>query len=133
MQGKFIVLAALLAFMAGTAWAQSGEVERLLSADGNHDGVVSRDEARALRVAAFARLDADANGRVSAAERAGAAEGRGGRMLERADANGDGAITRDEFMSRPMRAFDRFDANDNDALEASEIEAMRTAAQRFGG
>ncbi|MBC7769029.1 MAG: hypothetical protein H7124_09600 [Phycisphaerales bacterium] len=134
MKNAVLALAAVLAWPASDVWAQAGGagVQALTAADVNGDGTVSRAEARALRGAVFGRWDADSDGAISTEERAAAPE-RQGRQLERADADSDGRISRAEFINQPMRMFDRFDANDNDALEASEIEAMGNAAQRFGG
>jgi hypothetical protein len=40
--------------------------------------------------------------------------------FERADANNDGNITRDEFLARPNEMFAQLDANSNGVIEASE-------------
>jgi hypothetical protein len=53
--------------------------------------------------------------------------------LTRADTNHDGAISREEFLSRPQRLFDRFDANHDDVLDATEIATARAAMVRMSG
>jgi Ca2+-binding EF-hand superfamily protein len=92
--------------------------------------VLTRAEFDAGRDAAFARLDADNNEQLSREElrawRGGRGEhGRGHRgggmhMLTRADANSDGAITREEFLARPIEHFERLDANDDGVISADE-------------
>ncbi|MDZ4691516.1 EF-hand domain-containing protein [Terricaulis sp.] len=132
---SILALVAVLAWPAGaSAQVGAGGVEALALADTNGDGAISRDEIGALRAAAFRRFDADGDGFISAGERQSAAQGQrdGVERLERADADHDGRISRTEFTRQPMPGFDRFDANDNDVLEASEIEALRNAARRYG-
>ena len=55
-------------------------------------------------------------------EHRGGRHGRGGGMhqLTRADANNDGNITRDEFLTRPLAHFGRLDANSDGVIQASE-------------
>ncbi len=62
--------------------------------------------------------------------------GRGGRrgqmgrtMLANADANGDGAIDRAEFIAAASTRFDRLDADGNDAVSAAERQAQRAAVR----
>lgn len=43
---------------------------------------------------------------------------RGG--MERADANNDGNITREEFLARPIEQFERLDANKDGVIDAGE-------------
>jgi EF hand len=136
-----ILAAALLTIAAlalAPAFAQgaSGMLERLMAADANRDGAITRAEMRAAREQGFRRMDADNDGFVTAAEReqmAAAAKGKG--RGEKggaggADANGDGKVSRDEFLNSPMRGFDRLDANNNDVIEASEIETARSFMAR---
>lgn len=48
----------------------------------------------------------------------------GGRILERADANGDGTISREEFRAQSLKRFDRLDANHDGSVTKDEIDAM---------
>ena len=45
------------------------------------------------------------------------------------DANGDGKISKDEFVGAPTLLFDQFDADRNDVLDAKELEAARNGAK----
>ncbi|RZJ90943.1 MAG: hypothetical protein EON88_17975 [Brevundimonas sp.] len=67
----------------------------------------------------FARLDADQDGVVTAAELE-ASDGRGGRMLARADADGDGRITRAEARASTADRFRRMDANADGVIGEDE-------------
>ncbi|MEZ5957202.1 MAG: hypothetical protein R3C27_08345 [Hyphomonadaceae bacterium] len=140
---KILLVAAGAAALAtagfGLAYAQSGPAsggarQGIFQADANSDGVLTRAEFDAGRTAQFARLDADNNGELTReemrAERGARGEHRGRRGhrggpggpggFEGADANGDGDITRDEFLARPIAMFERLDANHNGVIEASE-------------
>jgi EF hand len=128
------VAAAVLAATAAGALAQGpggSPVERLMAADANRDGAITKAEARAAREAAFGRLDANGDGfigadeRVARGEKAGKRGGGGG-----GDSNGDGKVSRAEFMAAPYRGFDRFDANRNETLEATELAAARELFQQ---
>ncbi|HEV8332455.1 MAG TPA: hypothetical protein VGQ22_13605 [Steroidobacteraceae bacterium] len=66
------------------------------------------------------------------------AQSRDGAMLDGADADHDGKVTKQEFLdSRAEQAaklFDRFDTNHDGALDAQEQEAARSAVkERFRG
>lgn len=124
------------------AGANDGGRPGLFEADANNDNVLTRAEFDAGRATHFARLDADSNGQVTREEmRAGRGErghhrrGRGHRGehgLERADANNDGNITREEFLTRPTEMFNRLDANHDGVIQASE-RAQRPERQAHDG
>jgi Ca2+-binding EF-hand superfamily protein len=94
---KFTMLsgAALLA-VAGVALAQNGPGERP-----DRDAEITRQQVVDRADQAFARLDADRDGRVTPEEARAMGERRRaemmGRMFDRLDADHDGNITRDEF------------------------------------
>jgi hypothetical protein len=78
-------------------------------------------------------MDANGDGFLTEADRqARAGEKAGGpRMRGARDADGDGRVSRAEFLGGEAPWFDRFDANGNDVLEPAEIEALRTTAGRL--
>ncbi len=104
--------------------------EFLKSIDTNEDGSISRDEAMARQAQMFERADADADGLVTLDEmsafREAEREERRRRRREAGfselDANGDGAVSADEFADRAAPLFDRLDANGDDIISAEEIE-----------
>jgi hypothetical protein len=106
------------------------------------DGVLTREEALARADRRFDALDTDHDGKITAAERAaqperprGTADGQtpmpgrghhgGGRMLERADTDKDGMVTRKEFRAVAGRMFDRQDANHDGRVDAAERKQWR--------
>ncbi len=108
--------------------------DRLKAADTNHDGLISREEAKALpRIAEhFDAIDANKDGQVSTEElrafhqsRRGAARGE---MWKSLDANGDGRLSRDEVANHPRLAndFDAIDANKDGFLSPEELQAARS-------
>ncbi|MEP9400706.1 EF-hand domain-containing protein [Sphingomonas silueang] len=123
------------------------------------DDVLTRAEALARADRRFDRIDADHDGRITAAElaaipaRRGMApqngadaqarspgEGRGGRgmgarMLKRADTNNDGVVTREEYRAQAAAAFDRQDANKDGKVDATERQQWREqrGGRRGGG
>jgi len=130
---------ALAVGVAGVALAQNDGAgahgprggHGFFQADANSDGTVTRQEFDASRAAEFTRLDADHNGELSRDEmRSGMRRGwghRGGRggeggmhRLASLDTNNDGNITRDEFLARPIAAFDRMDSNHDGVISAAE-------------
>jgi len=89
-------------------------------ADTNHDGMISRDEWNA--------------GAAKLAERRDHGRPMMRHMAMMADADGDRAITRDEFQKRALEHFDRVDANHDGTISAAEREqahaAMREHSER---
>jgi hypothetical protein len=133
-----VAIAAILMFAScGPALAQSRDGGVMEQADANKDGKVTRQEYTDARAAQFARMDRNGDGVVDDAdsrERADqSAVGKrvAGAMRGRIDANGDGKISKDEFVSAPTMLFDRFDADKNGELDAKELEAARGAAERL--
>jgi Ca2+-binding EF-hand superfamily protein len=79
--------------------------DRLKAADTNGDGMISREEAKALpRLAKhFDQLDADRNGQVTREEMRAAHQKRHNARFDRLDTNKDGVISRDEFNAMHQR------------------------------
>jgi hypothetical protein len=124
---RLIVTMLALGVTAGVAWAQ----DHPLAADVNRDGAITRAEAAGARAAMFERIDTNGDGYISPVERAAAiAAAQRRRGFQRVDADNDGRISRAEFTRQPLRLFDHFDADNNGVLSGSEIDAMRSAAQR---
>jgi Ca2+-binding EF-hand superfamily protein len=65
------------------------------------------------------------------------AQARDGALLESADADHDGKITKQEFLDsraeQGAKLFDRFDANHDGVLDAAEQAGARNAAERLRG
>ncbi len=78
--------------LAGTAYAQQ-------DTRGKGNGVTTRAEAQSHAAARFARMDANKDGKLDAADR----EARRNLMFDRIDADKDGQISRAEFSARPHR------------------------------
>ncbi|MFD1612880.1 EF-hand domain-containing protein [Sphingomonas tabacisoli] len=97
-------------------------------ADTNHDGMISREEwnAGAARLAEMRGHDGAMGG-----------PGMQGRPMMRhmammADADGDHAITREEFQKRALEHFDRVDTNHDGKISAEEREQAHAAMrERF--
>ncbi len=143
MRPLFLV-ASLIAFAApGAVMAQQPVPQPRPMAD----GTLTRAEALARADQRFDAIDTDRDGRISAAERAAlpqrgprpAADGAappppppggprgfgGGRMLERADANRDGFVSREEFRAQAAAQFDRQDLNKDGQVDAAERQQLR--------
>ena len=137
---------AFLLALSATPIAAAQEV-RFAAADADHDGLLSRVEVgRALpRLAArFDEIDRNADGNLSPDElrawrrastvRNRAGEGGFAEHFRRADADGDGALTRGEAetaLPRLAAKFDRIDADRDGRLTSEELrryfDARRTA------
>lgn len=124
---------------------------RLEELDQNSDGNISREEIAAHETSRFAEIDTNGDGQLTAEELSAHADARREemraerealmarfeemrqrgegerreRMFAELDANGDGAISADEFTSRPREMFDRLDANGDGVVDETERQAMR--------
>ena len=103
-------------------------MERLKAADTNGDGMLSQQEAAALpRIAAhFNEIDADKNGQVTFDELRAYMQAKRGGFAKKAfatlDANGDGKVSRDEFLAQAGARFDRMDANKDGFVTPDEMK-----------
>lgn len=130
-----VATAAVLLCSSCWALAQGREGSPLEQADADHDGKVTKQEFMDARAAQFARMDRNGDGFIDEADsRAGAGE-RGQRaaaaLRGRIDSDGDGKITKEEFVNAPTMLFDRLDANKDGVLDAQELQAARDAGQRM--
>jgi hypothetical protein len=132
-----ITLAAALLLASGLALAQGRDGAGLERADADHDGKVTRQEYINARAEQFARLDRNRDGVIDDADssQGSNATDRGQRkaiaVRGHIDANGDGKVTKEEFVNAPTVLFDKFDADKNGELDAKELETARGAADRF--
>ncbi len=71
------------------------------------------------------------NAASALAEEGGKPKRDGGKMLEKIfadqDANGDGAVSKDEFVSHATKRFDAMDADKNGSVTKEEIKAHHDA------
>lgn len=133
-----ILFAALVlsALASGAAHAQANDPYKLMmSADADNDGKVSRDELVASRDSMFARLDRNSDGVLNTADQrksrprlAQAETTRMDQLKADFDANGDGAIAKDEFVAGPTPLFDAADANGDNFVDEGEVKAAKAAA-----
>ena len=123
--------------LAGSAVAAPQGHDLFAKADANNDGTITKAEFLADADARFARLDANKDGKIAKDERPGGGEGRGGRMMGRADTDGDGAISLAEQRAQATKRFDRLDANADGKIDKAEAdsarERMRGMMERRGG
>lgn len=95
--------------------------------DANHDGVVTADEFIAAAKAMYAKLDVRHDGKVTAADIAASPRAQrralrvANRLVRRIDANGDGLVTRDEFIAAAKQRFARLDRNGDGFIDAAEL------------
>ena len=130
MKPMTIVAALAAAGLSTAVYAQRGP-------DPWGDATVTRAEEQAKAEERFAALDTDKDGVLSAAEQKAAQGERGrggpGGGLRRADANGDGKITRDEFVAAQLERFDRQDSDKDGMLTKAERDAARARFQQRDG
>ena len=122
--GLLLTLLLCLPAVAQQPVGRSGALGLLERYDGNGDGVVDMAELRAERAARFDRLDPSREGRVGKADfllavaRSPAADqvARLDQLFDRMDADGDGVLTRGEYLAYAERWFDRMDRNGDGQL-----------------
>ncbi len=108
-----------------------------LDTDGN--GEVSKAEMDAHRAARFTKADTDNDGKLSLEEVQASAQerakDRASQMLERHDANKDGFLTEDELPKprREGRFFDRMDADGNGAISEQEFAEAQERMKEHRG
>ncbi len=128
-----IASAALLAVAAPEGREGHGAgMERLKQADTNGDGMISRDEAKALpRIAKhFNEIDANGDGFITAEEmhafHAKRMEKRSAQHWKKLDTNGDGRISLDEAKANAPRLAEHFtaiDANGDGFISPEELKS----------
>jgi hypothetical protein len=144
-----LISAALVLAAAGAAFAQGpgGMGGRLMAADANKDGVITKAEFDANRTVRFAETDKNKDGFLSKDEMAvmmgdrpggpppGAPSGNPppnfGMARGDMDANKDGKISKAEFLAND-RMFVRLDANKDGKVDKTELDAMRARVDGRG-
>ncbi|MBY8826521.1 EF-hand domain-containing protein [Hephaestia mangrovi] len=140
MKTLYLTIAGALLLPASAAQARFGQRDPMAAfddADTNHDGVVSRAEFRAARVARFDRMDRNHDGAISRDDFGRLLKFRPqagqllDQMLAEADTNHDGRVTRGELSQAPMPLFDRADTNHDGVVDANELAAARDRLQQL--
>lgn len=117
---KLTLLAAAAALtVSGAAFAQDGP-----RPDPYGDATITKVDADKAGAARFDQLDANHDGNLSADEISAAPGGRG-RGLARADANGDGVVSKAEYATAQSQRFDMMDGNHDGQLTKAERDAFR--------
>lgn len=133
MKKLILASAALVAFVAPAAAQSAGSRAAAMfdNADANGDGLITRAEFAAARAGRFDKMDRNKDGAISQADlprmkrAADKLKPMLDMMINQADANRDGKVTRAEMANAPMPIFDRADTNNDGALDKSEVAAAR--------
>lgn len=105
--------------------------KRFDKSDTNHDGVVTLDEYLAAATALYQQFDQQGNGHVTVADIVASprTQQRAARMaahlIKRMDRNGDGKVSRDEYLAATKARFAKLDKNGNGFIEAGESPPRR--------
>ncbi|HTJ98749.1 MAG TPA: EF-hand domain-containing protein [Bordetella sp.] len=121
----------------GTA-GRHDPAQLLQEADANGDGKITKAELTQARDRLFTRLDRNGDGYLTQddfqrrllSRRAGAGGDSGDRYAGMAavlDKDGDGRISRTEFVNGPAKLFDRADTNHDGTVDAKELAALRAS------
>jgi Ca2+-binding EF-hand superfamily protein len=115
MKSIFATTASLLLLCTGAAMAQQsmyqGQQDQI---DTNDNGAVNRREYQAFMTKAFEKLDANNDGSLSQTETADILNAD---QFAAADADGNGRVSRDEFMDRVMKDFAAADKSGDGRLQ----------------
>ena len=130
-----VAIAAVLMLSSCVVLAQGRDGAALEHADANHDGKITKQEYNDARAALFAKMDRNGDGFIDDADSREGANERGQRaataLRGRIDTNGDGKVSKEEFVNAPTLMFDKFDTNKDGVLDAQELEAARAAAGKW--
>ena len=109
--------------------------------DTNKDGKVSKDEWLAYQERVFVALDKDKDGFLEASEFYGPSDGNvipfatlgyahglmSKEMFGKIDANGDGKVSKDEYLAFQMKIFDMMDAHQKHELGVADFIVQKPA------
>jgi Ca2+-binding EF-hand superfamily protein len=110
-------------------------LERMNGADANHDGNITRAELTSFRASNFNRLDRNGDGVLTRNDIPAMAARLNpdidfDRLIAQFDSNGDGRVSRNEFVNGPSVYFDQADTNHDNVLTRAERNAALAAARR---
>lgn len=134
---RMIVSATLLTLLSVPSMAQMRGGEGIFErADADSDGSVTREEYIAARSEQFTKFDRNSDGYIDStdvpkrlAARREQNGGGGHSMMGQFDADGDGKVTKEEFVNGPTTIFDRADTDGNSVLDAKELAAAKEAVK----
>jgi Ca2+-binding EF-hand superfamily protein len=125
------------------AAGQNPDPAQLLKrADANGDGQISEAEFKQARDTLFTRLDHNGDGYLTKDDTPrrltlrSNGDSNGARMTEalsRMDKDGDGRISRSEFVNGPSKLFSAADSNHDGVVDAHELQALSAAAAAHQG
>lgn len=132
---RFLLLLLAVSLSAGPALAQAQDpIQQVLAdfdrIDTDGDRVISIAEYREFQSARWPRIDRNADGFLTLDDFPRFAAGRARRLLAEIadlDADGDGRISRDEFIHGPAPLFRRADQNADGSLTRAELETAAAA------
>jgi len=134
---RLILAAAAAAALAAPGCANARQAPDLFAgADINRDGVITQAEFQQARAERFDKLDRNRDGvvRMSDFPAFFHSSPRGQqlqRMIGMADANQDGALTRNELLKSPAVAFTAADVDRDGRVTTAEAAAARAKAQQM--
>jgi len=136
---KILILSACLVVMAASTAQAAARTPgaALEKADANHDDYITRDEFKASRATQFDRLDRNDDGVVSLSEFPRLVKSNRSKtqalkaVITHADRDGDGRVTRAEFVDGPAPLFDRADRDHDGRLSREEVAALHDQLERL--